>query len=750
MASPQKALQFRVRGMDCAEEVAVLKSAVGPVVGGEERLAFDILNGRMIVSVEPSDVNADAISKAVAGTGMRADLWQDDGAAPAERGFWQQYSRTFLTTASGAFLALGFIAHTILIGGFWKAFGGDAVGAAHAVPLGARLLYGLSVLSGVWFFLPKAWYSLVRIRPDMNLLMTIAVIGAIGIGEWSEAATVAFLFAVSLALESWSVGRARRAVAALLDLTPPSARLKHEDGREEEVPAEQVPVGATFIVRPGERIPLDGRVVKGQSHVNQAPITGESMPVEKQVASDVFAGTINGDGVLEVECTKAAQDSTLAHIIRMVGEAQSRRAPSEQWVERFARIYTPAIMALALAVLLIPPLVLGASWQQWLYNALVLLVIACPCALVISTPVSIVAALAAAARQGVLIKGGMYVEAPARLKAIAFDKTGTLTAGKPAVVELVPLSGHDERELSERAAAMEQRSDHPLAVAIVAHARQKGITPPPAEDFQIIQGKGATARFNGQMYWLGSHRYLEERGQETPKVHAQLESMSGAGRSVVVIGNEQHVCGFITLADEIRPEAPPTLAELRRLGIEHLIMLTGDNEPTARAIANQTGIDEFRAELLPADKVKIVEELVAKYGAVAMVGDGVNDAPALGRATIGIAMGAVGSDAAIETADIALMSDDLSRLPWLIQHSRRTLAVIRQNIYFSLAVKTLFVILTFAGWSSLWAAIGADTGASLLVVFNGLRLLNPGKSGSRGARLNVQQARTSTAQENET
>ena len=354
VASPQRAMQFRVRGMDCAEEVAVLKSAVGPVVGGADRLAFDILNARMVASVEPGDVNADAIIKAVAGTGMRAELWQDDGAAPEERGFWPQYSRTLLTSASGAFLALGFIAHAILVGGFWRAFGGDAVGAAHEVPLVARLLYGLSVLSGVWFFLPKAWYSLVRIRPDMNLLMTIAVVGAIAIGEWSEAATVAFLFAVSLALESWSVGRARRAVAALLDLTPPTARLKHADGREEEVPAEQVSVGATFIVRPGERIPLDGRVASGLSHVNQAPITGESMPVEKQVASDVFAGTINGDGVLEVECTKAAQDSTLAHIIRMVGEAQSRRAPSEQWVEKFARIYTPAIMALVSGAPLLP------------------------------------------------------------------------------------------------------------------------------------------------------------------------------------------------------------------------------------------------------------------------------------------------------------------------------------------------------------------------------------------------------------
>jgi Cd2+/Zn2+-exporting ATPase len=342
---------------------------------------------------------------------------------------------------------------------------------------------------------------------------------------------------------------------------------------------------------------------------------------------------------------------------------------------------------------------------------------------VISTPVSIVAALAAAARQGVLIKGGVYVEAPARLKAIAFDKTGTLTEGKPAVAEVVPLNGHDEPELLERAAAMEVRSDHPLARAIVAYAQERGVRPAPAEDFQIVQGKGATARFDGRQFWVGSHRYLEERGQETQEVHERLEAMSGAGRTVVVVGNEEHVCGLIALADQVRSQARQTLQDLRRAGVEHLIMLTGDNQPTARAIAQETGVDEFCAELLPADKVTAVEALVSRYGNVAMVGDGVNDAPALGRATVGIAMGAAGSDAAIETADIALMADDLTRLPWLIRHSRRTLAVIRQNITFSLAVKALFVVLTFVGFASLWAAIAADMGASLLVIFNGLRLL---------------------------
>jgi Cd2+/Zn2+-exporting ATPase len=722
-----KPLLFKIHGMDCAEEVAVLKREVGPLVGGEDRLAFDVIDGRMSVEAPPG-VSPDAVARAVARTGMRASPWEGGGEAADEGRFWDLWGRTALTSASGVFMVAGFLAHAWDAGGFRAAVGSDRVMVAHAVPFAAKLLYGLGIACGVWFFLPKAWHALRRLRPDMNLLMVVAVAGAVAIGEWFEAATVAFLFALSLALESWSVGRARRAVAALLDLAPPTARLRHPDGREEVVPPGQAPTGAVFVVRPGERFPLDGRVARGESYVNQAPITGESAPAFKRPGDDVFAGTVNGDGALEIECTKPAGDTALAHIIRMVGEAQSRRAPSEQWVERFARVYTPAVMALALAVLVVPPLAFGGAWSDWFYRALVLLVIACPCALVISTPVSIVAALAAAAGNGVLIKGGAYVEAPARLKAVALDKTGTLTEGKPSVTELVPLNGHGGRELLERASALEARSDHPIAQAIVAHARRQGVAPAPADDFRIIPGKGASGRLGGESYWLGSHRYLEERGQETPEVYDRLGAMAAAGRTVVAVGNERHVCGLIALADTVRPGAKAAVAALRREGIDHLIMLTGDNRGTAEAIAREAGVDEVLAELLPEDKVHAVESLTARYGNVAMVGDGVNDAPAMGRATVGIAMGAVGSDAAIEAADVALMSDDLSKLPWLIRHARRALAVIRQNVFFSLAVKALFVALTFLGYASLWAAIAADTGASLLVIFNGLRLLRAART----------------------
>lgn len=717
-----KSQVFKIDGMDCVEEVAILKREIGPIVGGAEHLAFDVLNGKMTL---PSDsVSAATIIEAVARTGMKAELWQAQTSGPTpDESFWQRRKRTLLTGVSGICVLAGFIAHAGVAGGFAQALGSEGMGMVSSVPIVARILYGVAILSGAWFVLPKAGLALRRLQPDMNLLMTIAILGAIGIGEWLEAATVAFLFAVSLALESWSVGRARRAVAALMELSPPSARIKGPGGTVVEVPPAQVQVGAEFIVMPGDRIPLDGQVLHGASHVNQAPITGESMPVPKQPGDMVFAGTINGDGALDVTCTRLADDTTLARIIRMVGEAQSRRAPSEQWVETFARYYTPAVLGLAVAILLIPPLLLGLAWQDWLYRSLVLLVIGCPCALVISTPVSIVAAMAASARAGVLVKGGIHIESPARLKAIAFDKTGTLTRGTPTVVEVVPLNGHTEVELLERVGAMESRSDHPLARAILGHIKARGISIMPATDFQIIQGKGATARFNGKQYWLGSHRYLEERGGETPEVHATLEAMSQAGRTVVLVGDDRHVCGFVALEDEVRPEARGALLALRELGVEHLIMLTGDNQGTAKAIAEQVGIDEFRAELLPADKVSVVESLVAKYGAVAMVGDGVNDAPAMGRATVGIAMGAAGSDAAIETADIALMSDDLSRLPWIVRHSRNTLTIIRQNIVFSLVVKAIFVVLTFVGYASLWAAIAADMGASLLVIFNALRLL---------------------------
>ncbi len=714
------AMTFKIQGMDCAEEVAVLRREIGPLVGGADRLGFDILNSKMMVAADAAACSAEAIRAAIARTGMRAQEWRADAQSPGTAGDRQRRVQAALTAASGIFVVVGLAAHAWFAGSLSEAFG---EGLGRAMPLPAMAAYALAIVLGGRYVILKAWYAARRLRPDMNLLMTVAVLGAVLIGDWLEAASVAFLFALSLALESWSVGRARRAVAALLELAPPMARLLDADGLEREVPAAEVPIGARFIVKPGERIPLDGRLVKGNSAVNQAPITGESIPVSKHPDAEVFAGTINGEGVLEIESTKGADDTMLARIIKLVESAQSRRSRSEQWVEKFARIYTPAVMLLAIAVAVLPPLLIGAAWGAWFYRALVLLVIACPCALVISTPVSIVAALAAAARSGVLVKGGAYLELPGQLNAIAFDKTGTLSAGRPVVLALQPFNGHSEEELLARAAALEAHSGHPLAKAILEFAASRGVAATPAQEVQILPGKGVTGKFEGRSFWLGSHRYLEERAQETPELHEQAEALEKQGRTVIAIGNEAHVCGLIAVADSVRPEAAASVRALREAGIEHLVMLTGDNRATAESIGKQIGIEEIRAELLPTDKVAAIEALVRKHGFTAMVGDGVNDAPAMASASLGIAMGAAGSDAAIEAADIALMSDDLSKLPWLVNHSRRTLRIIRQNIVFALCVKGAFVLLTFVGVASLWGAIAADTGASLLVVANGLRLL---------------------------
>ncbi|MEQ8212215.1 MAG: heavy metal translocating P-type ATPase [Lacipirellulaceae bacterium] len=704
-------IQLRIHGMDCAEEVGILKRELVPLLGRDERLAFDLLNGKLTVDLQGVDVPIEKIWAAIERTGLRAEVWGDDPKSDSDLTFWKRNQRAILTTTSGVAGAIGLGLQLTLSK------------ADETVSLLAIVFYLAGIIAGLVMVLPKAWRSFVSVRPDMNLLMSIAVVGAVLIGEWFEGSAVAFLFSFSLLLESWSVARARRAIASLMDLSPPTAHLQDEAGEVKDVPPADVPVGSTVVVRPGEKMPLDGRVIRGISGVNQAPITGESVPADKEAGDEVFAGTINGDGLLEIKTTKAAADTTLARIIKMVGDAGSKRAPSEKWVEKFAAIYTPVVMIVALLMLVIPTLAFGGEWSEWLYRSLVLLVIACPCALVISTPVSVVAALAAAARNGVLIKGGVFIEIPARLKAIAMDKTGTLTRGEPAVVDVVPMNGHDDAELLMRAGALELNNNHPLARAIVEEAKNRNLQLVPADKFETIQGKGAAGILNGKPFWLGSHRFLEERGQETPEIHEQLESMQEAGRTVVVIGNNEHVCGFITLADAIRKETRNAIAQLHEAGVEQLVMLTGDNEGTAKAIAREAGIDEVHAELLPEDKVTAIERLVKRHKHVAMIGDGVNDAPALARASLGLAMGAAGSDAAIETADIALMSDDLSKLPWLIHHSRRTLRVIRQNIIFSLAIKVLFVVLTFAGFASLWAAIAADMGASLLVIGNGLRLL---------------------------
>lgn len=716
-------LEFRVHGMDCADEVASLKRELGSVLDPERALRFDILRGKMLVdTTEATTISAADIQAAVARTGMRAEPWQDVLPGAGETSFWQRRGRTVLTALSALFAAAGFVTHASS-SGVLVAFGSEGAGLADEVPLTSVILYIAGILCGGWYVAGRAWRAVLRLRPDMNLLMTIAVIGAALISEWFEAAIVTFLFALSLALESWSVGRARRAVDALLAIAPDTARLIRSDGSSIEVPAVDIDAGALILVKPGDRVPLDGTVRKGESSINQAPITGESMPVEKGPGAEVFAGTINGDGALEIEVTRVAGDSTLAQIIRMVSEAQSRRAPSEQWVDRFAQVYTPVILGLAIAIALLPPVLFAGAWDAWIYRALVLLVIGCPCALVISTPVSIVASLAAAARHGVLVKGGVFIEMPARLRALALDKTGTITEGTPRVADVVPMPDHSLDEVLSAMAAIESHSDHPLARAIMAYVGEQGIAVPQAENVRAVNGRGMTAVIGGKPYWLGSHRYLEELGQETPAVRQQIEERSTAGRSVVIIGKEDHVCGFVTLADAVRSDSAAAIRQLRAAGVEAVVMLTGDNQATAQRIADEVGITEVRAELLPADKVTAVEELVERYGTVGMIGDGVNDAPAMGRATIGIAMGAAGSDAAIEAADIALMTDDLSRLPWLVKHSRRTLRIIHQNVVTALGVKVVFVALTFLGISTLWMAIAADMGVSLLVIANALRLL---------------------------
>lgn len=673
---------FHIQELDCAEEVQLLQKALGNEPG-IKRLNFDIINRQMVVTYDPTHTDSQKILKMIGSTGMTANLFF------AKK---RKLDRLILCICSGVFLLLGWI---------------------------FPFFYYVAILTGGWFVAPRARVRVKHFSFDMNLLMVIAVIGAIAIGQLSEAATVTFLFSVALLLESWSVDRARRAINALLDLSPPLARVM-DNGYMIEKNVADIAIGEKILIRPGEKIPVDGVILTGTSTVNQSPITGESIPVSKQPGDPVFAGTINEEGALNVKVTKRANDTTLARIIHMVQEARSKRAKAEKWVDKFSRIYTPCMLILALGFALIPPLFAGGAWQEWIYQGLVMLVIACPCALVISTPVSIVSALTAAARSGVLIKGGIFLEVIAKLGAIAFDKTGTVTLGKPTLQRIVPFNSHSGAELLEIAAKLEVGSQHPLARAILE--RSGPVTP--AENFQSFKGLGAEGTIDGQRYWIGSHRFMHEKGrQESAEAHKTALQLEDAGHSVVAIGDFTHICGLMSFADEPRPNTCETITAIKELGIKKVIMLTGDNQKTAQALAKQVEIDHFFAELLPENKVEEIEKLKIAHTIVAMVGDGINDAPALAASSCGIAMGAMGSDAAFETADIVLMKDDLGKIPWLIRHARRTVRIIKQNIAFALGLKAIFIVLASFELATLWMAIAADTGASLLVVFNGLRLL---------------------------
>jgi Zn2+/Cd2+-exporting ATPase len=720
--------ELRVEGVDCVEEVSILKQTFASYGVDKNQVMFDLLSGKLTIKLHQENQTlhheADVI-RVIKTTGMKAIPWDVYlKASQKPQGFIRRHHRLMLTCMSGLCLLLGYFFHAS-VHGFLDAFSGHE-GVSLPVPVPVMVLYALAMLSGGWFVFPKAWSAVKHLRADMNVLMTVAVMGAVIIGQWFEAAAVTFLFSLALLLEAWSVGRARTAIQSLLASVPKTAWvLDASSGNAKDVPVDMVDVGAVVMVRPGDKIPLDGEVVKGRSHVNQAPITGESMPIEKRVGDEVYAGTLNEEGSLEVRVSKKSTDTTFAHIIKRIEEAQANRSKSEQWVEVFARYYTPLMILFALLIAAVPPLVFNQPWATWFYEGLVILVIACPCALVISTPVSIIAGLSRAARHGVLIKGGVYLEIPAKLQAIALDKTGTLTHGQPKVECIIPLNKHTEADLLGTAASLEFNSEHPLARAICRRAEEDALVLKPVEQFISIQGKGVEGSVDGAGYWLGSHRFLHEKlnQEDAANAHGEALVLEERGQSVVILGRDNHVCGLIGVADSIRPHARETLQAMKNVGVKHIEMLTGDNEGTARVIANQVALDAFQADLLPEDKLKQVKLLQDKYTTIAMVGDGVNDAPAMASVSLGIAMGAMGSDVAIETADIALMSDDLTKIPWLIQHSRRTLNIIKENIAFALATKAVFIVLALFGVATLWMAIAADMGASLIVIFNGLRLL---------------------------
>jgi len=696
-----------VVGMDCAEEVATVQRALKPLSGVREVRA-NLLAGNATISHDES-VTPQALIQAIAAAGLKATLASADSGEATEGA---QRPRLISVLISGACTGVGLIVR-------WSA-GGDE-------PL-AIGLFAAAIVSGGWFILPKAIRAARRLALDMNVLMSVAVAGATAIGEWSEGAAVAFLFALSELLESFSVARARKAISSLMKLSPPVALIKKGESFR-EVPVEEVKPNDVIAVKSGSRIPLDGEVINGESVVDQAPITGESVPVEKKEGDIVFAGTINGGGSLDVRVTKLSNDTTLAKIIHLVEEAQAQKAPSQRFVDVFAKYYTPSVIVLALLVLLVPPFLFNAPWFTWIYRALVLLVIACPCALVISTPVSIVSGLTAMARRGVLIKGGAFLEAIGKLRALALDKTGTITEGKPRVTKVHAPNAASENEIVRIAAAIDSHSEHPLAQAVVDYARKQHVDVTRSENYKAHSGRGASGKIDDHEYFVGNHRFTHELAvcsEEIERLLAQIESET---QSVVVVGHMPHpgckgeVLGVIAVGDAVRPNAKDAIAALHDAGVRKVVMLSGDNQRTVDAIARQAGIDEAQGDLLPDQKVDRVKDLMKRERCVGMVGDGVNDAPAMAIATVGIAMGAAGTDTAIETADIALMKDDLSKIAETVQLGRRTLRVIQFNIAFALAVKAVFLVLALLGYTSLWLAIAADTGATLVVVANALRLL---------------------------
>ncbi|NDA25021.1 MAG: heavy metal translocating P-type ATPase [Betaproteobacteria bacterium] len=694
--------RFRIANMDCSSEESEIRQALDKVVG-IHRLHFNL--GERVLTISADVVAIPPALEAIKKAGFKPEpLPQETDNHQVPAGFWSSWGKLILA------LGLALIAEAIAFAfptNQWIA----AIGMVLA--LGAIFLSGFGVYA-------KGLVALRQARLNINALMTVAVTGAFLIGQWPEAAMVMALYAIAEAIEARAVDRARGAIKSLLAMSPELAEVRQNDGTWIRMNVKLVSLDSVVRIAPGERVPLDGTITVGQSAVDQSPLTGESLPVDKTPGDEVYAGTINQAAALEIRVTSLASDSTLSRIIKAVEEAQATRAPTQRFVDQFAAIYTPAVFALALLVALLLPWVAGVTWLQAIYKGLVLLVIACPCALVISTPVSVVSGLAAGARRGILIKGGVYLEEARKIKAVALDKTGTITEGKPKLVAFEAIALDEPRERLERLAkSLASRSDHPVSKAIA-----QGLTESTQEvlPFEAVAGRGVQGVIDGHPYILANHRWIEERNQCSPELEARLAEHEGAGRTVTILANRDRVIALFAVADTIKTSSTQAIAQLKTLGVTP-IMLTGDNALTAKTVGHKAGISEIRGNLLPEDKLKAIEEFQGQYGVTAMAGDGINDAPALAKSNIGFAMGAAGTHTAMEAADIVVMNDDLRRLPETIRLSKQTHVILWQNITLALGIKAVFLLMAIFDDASMWMAVFADMGASLLVVFNGLRLL---------------------------
>ncbi|EIM06267.1 heavy metal-transporting P-type ATPase [Planococcus antarcticus DSM 14505] len=686
---------YRIDGMDCGACAVTIEKHLSknPAV---QNVKVNFSTGKMQILHTAKDKE---IIQEVERAGFQASL------VTKERKI-EEKNKNRVTTAmlSGLLLAVGFF--------------GSLAGLSENL---VTVLYALTIIIGGYKPARSAFYAVKSKSLDMNVLMVSAAIGAALIGEWFEGATVVWLFALGNALQNRSIERTRESIRSLINLAPSEALVKVGNQLISK-PVEEVAVGDTIVIKPGKKFPLDGEVISGASSVNQAPITGESMPVDKEKDDPVYAGTINESGSLEVRVTKLVEDTTIAKIIHLVEEAQEQKAPTQAFVDRFARVYTPIVFVLALLVMVLPPLTGFGTWEEWLYKGLALLVVACPCALVISTPVAIVSAIGNAAKNGVLIKGGTFLEKAGAINAIAFDKTGTLTEGKPKVSEIVAVKG-TENELISIARTIEEHSIHPIAKAIISYADEQQISVKTGDSFKVIPGKGAQATIDGVEYFAGNPKLYQEMNVSLSSVADRIQTLQNEGHTLIVVGTRTAIFGVIGVADTIRSITVTAIQKLKSVGMEEMVMLTGDNNGTAKKIAVQTGVDRYFAELLPEDKVTAVKKLQQEGRKVAMVGDGINDAPALATADLGIAMGGAGTDTAMETADIVLMADNLEKLPHTIKLSRKALTIIKQNVWFSLLTKVVALLLIFPGLLTLWMAVLVDTGAALLVILNSMRLL---------------------------